>query len=433
MTTPWTLRLLPALLIIGMIAGPAAAEVFDYEAALEIAMERDFGMRRAREIAAEAEIQRGYAKSAFLPRIDLGGSWQNVDGTTIEESVSSDYETRALGADVDLRWTLFDGMSMFVEHSRYHELADLGHLRSRELIESRVTAFHRAYYDLVRNELLMAVMRENRDLSADRLAREQMRRDLGALSKAQFLSAQTAYNSDLSSYLAQEIALGEARRDLRLMLGLAPGEALEVQTEIPLPPMNEDPDTLLAIARSTNVGLATANLDTRLAERDVQSARSDLWPSLNANAGWQWRDTSMEPSAMESESRDLSLGLSLNYALFDGDRRRLSLQKRRAALRQAEISLSETENTLDSELQEALAVWDRRQALAELEAQNVEAATLRLELEEERYLAGATTSLDYRDAQLALTQAKAAEIGARYQARLARHEILRLAGRLTSP
>lgn len=431
MTTFRKRTILAALLM--ALPSAAAATPLDYETALAIALDRDFGVRRAREMAAEAELQRGYAKSAFLPRLDLSGSWQQTDGEETEAGLRSDYETDALAAGLNLRWTLFDGLSIFVERARQNELADRGLLRSRELVESRVTAFHSAYFSLVQGELLMAVMRENRDLSADRLERERLRRELGALSKAQFFSAQTAYNSDLSAFLAQEIALREARRALRLMLGMVPGEPLDVQAEIPLPALDSALTDLLAAARSDNVELVATRLDARLAARDMEGARARLWPSVEANAGWQWRDMRLDPAAIDTENRDLSLGLSLNYALFDGDRRRLALKQSRAALRQAEISLEESESALDSELREALAVWERRLELAELEAENVEAAAARLELEEERYRAGSATSLDFRDAQLALAQARAAEIGARYQARIARHEIERLTGRLVAP
>ena len=431
MTTFRKRTILAALLM--ALPSAAAATPLDYETALAIALDRDFGVRRAREMAAEAELQRGYAKSAFLPRLDLSGSWQQTDGEETEAGLRSDYETDALAAGLNLRWTLFDGLSIFVERARQNELADRGLLRSRELVESRVTAFHSAYFSLVQGELLMAVMRENRDLSADRLERERLRRELGALSKAQFFSAQTAYNSDLSAFLAQEIALREAERALRLMLGKTPGEALSVQTEIPLPALDAEPDDLLAAARDANAALEAARLDARLAGRQVSGAKADLWPTLDATAGYSWSDTHLDPAAIDTENRALSYGLSLNYALFDGDRRRLALSERKAALRQAEIALAESETALESELRESLAVWDRRMELVALESENVSAAASRLELEAERYEAGAATSLDYRDAQLALAQARAAEIGARYQARLARHEIERLAGRLVAP
>ena len=431
MTTLRRVLILTTLLLAA--ATGALAETLDYESALAIAIEKDFGMRLAREMATEAEIQRGYAKSGFLPRLDLSGAWQQVDGEETEAGAESEYETESMSAGVSLRWTLFDGLGMFSERARRHELADRGQLRSRELVEARVSAFHRAYFDLVRNALLMEVMRENRDLSADRLEREQLRRELGALSKAQFFSAQTAYNSDLSSYLAQEIALREAERALRLMLGKTPGEALSVQTEIPLPALDAEPDDLLAAARDANAALEAARLDARLAGRQVSGAKADLWPTLDATAGYSWSDTHLDPAAIDTENRALSYGLSLNYALFDGDRRRLALSERKAALRQAEIALAESETALESELRESLAVWDRRMELVALESENVSAAASRLELEAERYEAGAATSLDYRDAQLALAQARAAEIGARYQARLARHEIERLAGRLVAP
>ncbi len=437
-----TRRILCAsILLLLAAAGPALA--LSYEEALALAMEKDFGILIAKEAAAEARVNDGLAKSGFLPTVDLNASVQRIDGETDSNAgdstgvmYHSESDTDMLSAGASLNWTLFDGLGMFSDRDYYHQLAELGETRARAQVESRITEIHRAYFHLVQSELLMEVKDENRALSADRLEREGLRRDLGALSRAQFLSAQTAYNNDLASYLKQEIALGEARRELRLMLGLDPGAALTVVPEIILPELTDDLEALLATARRSNSSLAAAGLEEALAGSTLGGAKAAHWPSLNFGLGWQWSDRSaagdpvFTPDPVDSESRDLTLSLSLNYRLFDGDRNRLRVQSSRAALRQSELAHVEADRTLASELALALATLERRLALVELEADNVAATAVRLELEAERYEAGAATSLDYRDAQLALTSARGAEISARFQARLARHEIDRLVGSL---
>lgn len=207
-----------------------------------------------------------------------------------------------------------------------------------------------------------------------------------------------------------------------------------MEDRIDLPPLGEDGETLLEAARARNAGMAGAGLDLRLAERDLAAAKADFWPSLTLTAGYQWMDMSSGGDLMladiETESRDLSLGLSLNYNLFNGDRRRLARQTASVGLRQAEIALDEEWSILQADLENALRAWEGRRRLAELEAENVASSRQRFSLEEGRYRNGSVGFLEYRDAQLSLFRARSAEISARYQARIARLEIDRLTGRL---
>ncbi len=431
------MKRLATLLLLLPVFVLAAGDVLSYDDALELALEHDFGIRLARENVEVARIQGGYAKSGFLPRLDLSGSLQQLARSEESNSTGSlgDTDTQSLNAGASLSWTLFDGFRMFIDRARYGELAELGEVQARALIEGRISALHAAYFDLVQQEMLLNVARESESLSADRFAREERSFELGGISSADLLSAETAYNTDRSSVLRQEIALEQSRQNLALMVNL-PTEDLQVVNLIDLPNLDLNRDELLALAAEFNSSVSASKLDFSLAERGLSGARADWWPSLSLSAGYQWSDRTLSgeaavlPVDIDTESRDLSLGLNLSYNLFNADRKRLAVQNARVSLRKAEIAHEEEVATLRSDLIEALNVWRRRQQLAELEASNVEAAQTRYRLEEDRYRSGATTSLEYRDAQLALARARSSEISARYLARIARVEIDRLAGRL---
>ncbi len=427
------------LLLMLPLLSLASDEIMTYEDALALALEHDFGIRLARENAETARIQGGYAKSGFLPRVDLSGSLLQVDGSEESNSTSSlgDTDTQSLSAGISLSWTLFDGFRMFIDRARHRELEALGEAQARVLIEGRITALHAAYFDLVQKQMLLDVALESQSLSSDRFARERRSFDLGGISSADLLSAETALNSDRSAVLQQEIALEQARRNLALMVG-RPASNLRVLDEIEVPLLQGDRDFLIRSAEERNSSLRVADLDLSLAERGLSGARADWWPKLSLSAGYQWSDRRLSgdpdllPVDLETETRDLSLGLNLSYNLFNGDRNRLAVQIARASLRQTEIARAEELATLRSDLEEALRIWERRLDLLELEAANVHASETRYQVEEDRYRNGATTSLEYRDAQLALARARSAEISARYLARVARVEIDRLTGKMLS-
>ena len=66
----------------------------------------------------------------------------------------------------------------------------------------------------------------------------------------------------------------------------------------------------------------------------------------------------------------------------------------------------------------------------ELEEQNVVAATQNLQLQQDKYDIGATTSIEFRDAQVNLIRTQSTLIVARFQARISRLQIEQLIGNI---
>ena len=65
-----------------------------------------------------------------------------------------------------------------------------------------------------------------------------------------------------------------------------------------------------------------------------------------------------------------------------------------------------------------------------LEEENLDTARRNLERQQERYATGASDSLDFRDAQVNLSEAQVRLIVARYDARISLLEIQQLIGRI---
>jgi outer membrane protein TolC len=87
-------------------------------------------------------------------------------------------------------------------------------------------------------------------------------------------------------------------------------------------------------------------------------------------------------------------------------------------------------NKIAGLVRERYVTLQKRLELMELEKQNVLAATQNLELQQDKYDIGATTSLEFRDAQVNLIRAQSTEIVARFQARISRLEIEQLIGNI---
>jgi outer membrane protein TolC len=386
------------------------------EDAVRLGLQNNFDIQIARNEARIAANDIGKGTAGYLPTLDATGSY-GVSTTDVETNSPFSFgksDTRSAGGEVSLGWTIFDGFGIYADRKRYQELARLGEVRARNIIENTVVDILRAYYDLVQKELLLEVDRNALQISETRLSKEQVRRDLGGASSTDLLNAQVSYNNDKAALLNQELELLIARKELNILLGRDPSTPLEVVKEIAIPPLDRTNDDLLKIAEERNSEVLVARQNKRVADQDVRLAQSAFFPKLSLGANYGYTDVLVSsssetfPEDINTRSTDRFVGLSLSYNLFNGGRDRIELQRARIEARNLELALADTRNRLAGLVREKYETYLKRIELMELEEQNVLAARQNLDLNTDRYRIGA----------------------ARFQSRIARLEIEQLIGEI---
>ena len=86
----------------------------------------------------------------------------------------------------------------------------------------------------------------------------------------------------------------------------------------------------------------------------------------------------------------------------------------KSQLRQARLSRSQEDLAVDTDVRQALSVWQEAKELANASAQTVDEAKEALRLANSRFKAGTATQLDVLTSQVSLTQARTNEIQANY-------------------
>ena len=408
------------------------------EEAIRTGLENNYSVRIARNQATIAHNSSGLGTAALLPTlgIDGGTGLSRSDQETNSPFSFGSSDTRSLDATIALNWTLFDGMSMFAEKKRYDELARMGTVQARSIIETTVVEILRAYFDLVQQQMLLDVAMSARDISQTRFDKERVRNELGGASSTDLLNAQVALNNDQANVLDQQLRVEIAQQVLNILLARDPATSFAVKEEITIPPLDLPLEQLLQLALENNSAYRAAQHDANIAQQNIRLARAGFLPrlALNASYGYSDRTTSSDsPNFAEdinSTSKDASVRLNLSLNLFNGFRNRIDVQNARLAAENSVLVLKDARNALSAQVREQHLTLEKRLALVALEEQNVQAAQQNLALQQDRYEIGATSSIEFRDAQVNLIRAESALIAARFQARLSRIAIDRLTGRL---
>ena len=118
------------------------------EEALTIALEQNYGVRIARNATMIADNNaqgiKGLGAAGMLPNINLNGGWNESRDNVRQQFFNGNLQERAgartdrANASVQLNWTLFDGLQMFAQQDRLHELQQQSDLALRQAIENTI-------------------------------------------------------------------------------------------------------------------------------------------------------------------------------------------------------------------------------------------------------------------------------------------------------
>jgi outer membrane protein TolC len=414
MTTMKLLLLLAAAVIAQAPDAPAPADpLLTPDQAVRIGLEHNHSLSLARDEAAIARNNRQAGIGPFLPDLSANARHNGVIGES--ENVTS------VGASAGL--IIFDGFQSWHAYQRLKTQEASARLDERLQIEATLESILAGYFGIVQQERRLDAIRELLAVSEERARLAQARMEVGAGSRLEQLQALSDLNADSASFLSQTVAIREAKVRLNLLLGRDPQAAFQVQDSIPLEaglPVGAWRDRL----GEANAGILRARAQRKAASHGVKEARSGYYPDLNASLsyGTLVEDLDQEPT--------LTYGLSLSVPLFDRLRTRRDVGNARLALRQGETRLRQQEQQIRGEFEQAAERHASGLRRVALEERNLEVSRLQAEAARERYRLGASSPLEFRDAQTRLLDSQSRLAAARQETKAAELALKRLAGAL---
>lgn len=378
---------------------------------LDRLIERATGANHDLRIAAsrvrEARAALGAARADLAPSVDASGSYAR--GAESENGVfpggGSSHDTHRAGFDAVWELDVFGGKRRAVEAADAELDAVIE--ERRDVLVTLLGEVARTYVDLRGEQRLVAVQTKNVEAARSTLELTKTRLNAGLATTLDVARAEAQLASTESLLPEARRAARAAVHRLGILLGEEPSAlAAELETEgaIPSPPAR--------IAAGLPSDLLARRPDVRRAERKLAAATArvgvataDLYPkfSLLGSLGAESIDLS---DLSESSSRLWSAGLTSQWSLFDGGRRKAALSVAGAQAEQALISyertfllaLEEVENALQAYARE----WERRKSL---EAAVVASGTS-VELAGDLYRKGLADFLDVLAAERDLYEAQ---------------------------
>lgn len=420
-----------ALLASALGTGAAAQEEMEavsLEQAVERAMLHSPQLAQTQAGVINAGSTRRRAWGSFLPTVSMssGASVNSRDrfdpNTQRVVTGSSD----SYSAGVSANYQLFQGGRKY---------AELGRTRAAELeAEARLLTQRYSvvlqtgtlFVNALRQADLVAVAEASVARAEESLEITRARIRVGGATRSDTLRTRLELANARQSLLQSRNQL----RATRFALGRQVGVSGPV---LPIAPDNLDPAPLalseaeiVALAESRSPAVRVAEAAASVAESSLQSARSSYLPSLSASSSYSWQNQEL---ALDGGNRSWSIRINGSYQLFDGFAREQSVGQASQGRRVARLTEEDARRGVRQDVDAALRTLETQEEAIAIAVEAREVAVEDLRLNRVLYDNDAAPILDVITSQVALDQAEANLVAARYDYALARAELESIIGR----
>jgi outer membrane protein TolC len=416
-----------------------AQQMLTLEEAIQQGITKQYSIQISRQRERIAANENSLGNAGFLPTI-TGSASKNYTISGLDQSffgglrpplVQSGVNSNSSNAGLAMAWTLYDGQGMFVLRDRFKELQNLGAKQTESTIENLIALISTTYYDIIRQNLRVNNFKKGLEISNDRLKLAKDRYEVGQGSKVDYYSAQVDYNEDKALLIAQEQSFTNTKIGFNTLLVKDYKADFQLNNMIDLMPklaLNE----LKMSALSQNPALISAILTKKINDLDTKNLQSQQKPQIDLLAGYNMNSVVNGAGfGVEKGSSDvLNYGLRATFNIFDGYNQKRRIQNAKIIAEIASLQIEDLKNNLLSSLERTYITYENALNLIQLETENYAIAKQNIDIAFDRFKVGIATSYELREVQRNAVAAETRLIEAKFAAKSAEIELIRLSGNL---
>jgi outer membrane protein len=411
-----------------------AQEIMMLPRAIETGLKNNFSIVLQKNEEQITKNNNTLGNAGFLPSVALTGTQTNTISTTHQEQFSgtikdvSNAQSNFFNAGVQLNWTLFDGMNMFVSKKMLGTMEDLGENGTRIVVEGIVSDIILTYYGIVQLGKLVRVAQDAVDLSMQRKRIAMAKLSLGSGSQLMLLQSTVDLNADSTSLVRQLNSLANTKADFNRLLAQEVTTPLFIQDTIMLNTSFQY-DSLIHEALIQNSAIISARLSQEVARLGVKEAQSNLYPRLGFNANYTYIQQNSATGFLQyNRSYGPSFGFNLSYNIFNGFNVTREIKNAKIWLNSGEIEVKDNEQEIRLSIWKLYNDYHSNLEIVRMQLTNVDVAKENVNVAFEKYKLGTINDVELREIQKKLIDAEYQLILSTFDAKKAEIELIRLSG-----
>ncbi|MBK9733786.1 MAG: TolC family protein [Saprospiraceae bacterium] len=418
------------------LSAATGQETLSLDEAVRIALQNNFNVKIAINDAVINKTNNTTGNAGLLPEVALNfGNNYNINNTR-QEFFSGDtregngVNTSNINANIQLGWTVFDGMRMFVNRDRLKEIESLGELNIKLQMENTVSQVMSVYYNIEQHQRRIETIQKAIEISKERYELASLKKNVGSGSGISVLQAKVDINADSSALIRQQLILKTSKIQLNEILGRSPEIIFDIST---LTDSQKDVDfqELSEMAAQRNLMLQMADKNIRLSELNVKLWEGNKYPTIDLNLGYNFSRLKAEIGILKfNQNAGLSYGLTGRWNIFNGWNNKREIQVAKLGIETGKLTKEQTALSLKTDLFTIFNNYLTARELTKIEEGNIRIAEQNLDITTEKMRLGTIEALELRQAQLNLVDVEFRKITSAFEARMAHLELMRLSGQL---
>jgi outer membrane protein len=420
--------------------GYAQEQAVTLEQVIALALEKNYDIRVFKNLAISAATDDRLSAGAFFPVINANGSrtWNNNDQeqelANGDEVERKGIKTNNLSGSVQLSWLLFDGARMFATRERLAQIEAQGELNVKDQMINTIAQVVTNYYNIVRQKQQLNAIREQMGVSEERVRLADRRLQVGTGAKPELLQAKVDLNSQRTAVLVQEAIILQLKDQLNGLVSMQLPPVYDVSDSIIIN-LGLKQEEISTNIENTNFSLLSSKKDLEIASLSLRERKGERYPFLNFNSSYNYsrfeNTVAINPfTPLFNQNMGYNYGFSLNFPIMNGLINRRNIQQARITIDRQILLYEQAKINVDVGVRNAYVNYDNAKKILLVEEENILLARENLYITLETFKHGANTFIELRTAQQSLADAYNRLINARYLAKIAETELLRLNGGL---
>jgi outer membrane protein len=421
-----------------------AQQVLTLEQAISLALEKDYNLQLAENANQAANTDLKYSIGGFLPRINGTANklWNNNDqeqrlrrqdapDTLI---VREDVKSSNINASLQLNWTLFDGTRMFATRDRLEQITRQGELNVKDQMVNTIASVILSYYNIVQQKQQLRATQEQMYVNEERVKLADRKLAVGTGAKPELLQAKVDLNAQRTQVLQQETTIAQLKQQLNLLLGLRSDERYNVADSIEID-VNIPVQNLASSLETKNFTVQSFEKNILISQFALRERRAEYFPTLSFVGNYNYSETQNPVvinnfTPLYNQNQGYNYGFSLTVPILNNFNQRRLVQQAYTNVSRQRLLYNQQKAIVNINFYNAEINYQNSIEVLLIEEENILLAKENVTIALESFKRGVSTFIELRTAQQSLETAYNRLITARYNAKVAETELLRLSGEL---
>lgn len=427
---------------------------------IQYALDHNIQIQQAYLNVEEGEIDRSDALGNYLPTVNIGANngWNSGLTQNITTGVLEQQTTRNFSINATASLPIYHGLQNLKQWQR----TKMTHLANQyslgQMKDDILLNVTNAYLNVIVNKERLNVLEEQNQLTKEELNRVRIMIEEGASPAGDSLNIKATDANEQQQIISAkndiEISLIHLAQLLQIQ-DYQNFDVADISYDVPLETMlSKNPQEIIENARENRYEIKIAEQDLAIAEKDIEIARTNYYPRLDAYVNFNTRESDrnrlseggidpdnpnrvigvvegtgenvITPNYLVneigprpffnqlSENKGWEFGLRLNIPVLNGFQTRNSVRRSKIDVKRRENDLQQAELDLESNVYQAY-VDAQGAAEAYKAAQvSVDAQEQSFQYSKDLYDVGRITSFEFSQAKFELTNAESQMINAKF-------------------